>query len=648
MLFATAPEDPTRFLPLSMVLLLAFLVPILLARFRRMPVVVGEIVAGMIVGPSILGWVSNGPILTFMSDIGLAFLMFLAGLEIDFSAIFPRNPSKEKAGGVNVVRVAFIVYLLTLALAVPGVWLMNVWGLEGDFWLLVFVLSATSLGVLLPVLKERDMLGSAYGRVIFINAMLADFITVLVLTFYLITLDKGFNLEVFSIGLLFLAFAFFYQLGPGFVRLPAVRRFFEELSRATVQIKVRGAIAILMFFVVMAEFLGAELILGAFLGGMIISLLKGPDDEGLIHKLEAFGFGFFIPVFFILVGVDLDLRALTESPDSLLFLPALLVIALLVKVVPMLVSKKYFSWREVIGGGLLLNTHLSLEVAVAVIGTRTGLFDAATSTTVILFAVITVLVMPFLFGYVLPHVQKKIVRYTLIVGANDLGIRVAEQLRGHGDTVKFLDDDPAKVAAARQKGFTTFEPGNALSRLESLDPTELTSVLVLGEDEQENLKTSCKAKSLGVSNVIALARDPNLVAEFQQAGVKPFTPAIERATMISMMARNPDALAMLTSTTDERDIHEIQLSNPALHGKQLRSLKLPGDMLVLAIRRGNELMIPRGNTVLEMGDKLTILGDLTIMPDVQNWLEGYSSHLSYSRENHPETNSTSKSKDQET
>ena len=87
------------------------------------------------------------------------------------------------------------------------------------------------------------------------------------------------------------------------------RKLVEDLSQATVQIKVRGAIAIMMGFVVLAEVLGAELILGAFLAGMVISLIKAPQDEDLIHKLEAFGFGFFIPVFFIMVGVELDLVA---------------------------------------------------------------------------------------------------------------------------------------------------------------------------------------------------------------------------------------------------------------------------------------------------------------------------------------------------
>ena len=381
------PEDPTRFIPLLIVLGLAFVIPLLFSRFQRLPVVVGEILFGVLVGPSLLGWVTEGPILTFMSDIGLAFLMFLAGMEIEFDLIFGGRQRKKE--GPNILRSSLLIYGLTVALSVLGVLLARQIGIHGDMWLLVFVLSATSLGVLLPILKERGLLASAFGQLVFLTAMLADFITVILLTVRLIILDKGFDLEVFSLGLLFLVFLIFYRVGPEIVRLSAVSDLIDRLSGATVQIKVRGAIAILMAFVVMAEFVDAELILGAFLAGMIISLLRRPQDDGLIHNLEAFGFGFFVPIFFIMVGVGLDIRSLLSSPALLAALPGFLGIALVIKLLPMLVVKRHFGWRELLAGGLLLNTHLSLEVAVAVIGLRAGLFDQATSTTAVSYTHLT-------------------------------------------------------------------------------------------------------------------------------------------------------------------------------------------------------------------------------------------------------------------
>ena len=251
-------EQSTRFVPLLIVLALAFLVPILLARFRRLPIVVGEIAAGILVGASGLGWVTEGPILDFMGDVGLAFLMFLAGMEINFSSLFPErsyeeNPSKQ-SNGPNILLLSLLVYGITLLLAVPGGFLVRSLGLNADPWLLAFILSATSLGVLLPILKERKLTNSPFGQLVFISATLADFVTVILFTIYIITFNQGFDLEIFSIGLLFLAFLVFFRFGPPFVRIPVVSRFFDEMSRATVQIKVRGALAILLAFVVLAEY----------------------------------------------------------------------------------------------------------------------------------------------------------------------------------------------------------------------------------------------------------------------------------------------------------------------------------------------------------------------------------------------------------
>lgn len=617
--FAVAPEDPGRFLPLLIVLFLAFLVPLLLGRFKRLPVVVGEIIAGVIVGPSVLGWVSDGPILTFMGDIGLAFLMFLAGLEIDFDMLFPRKGQKAK--GPNVGLLALLIYGLTLALAIPGAMLVNRIGLQGEQWLLVFILSATSLGVLLPVLKERDMLSDRFGQTIFITAMLADFITVLLLTVYLITDNRGFDPEIFSLGLLFLAFILFYRFGPGLVRIPAVRRIFDELSRATIQIKIRGAIVILMSFVVLAEFVDAELILGAFLAGMIISLLKGSDDDPLVHKLEAFGFGFFIPVFFILVGLDLDLQALAESPESLLALPEFFLIAIVVKVVPMIFMRKFFSWREIFGGGFLLNTHLSLEVAISVIGLRAGLFDAATATTVILFSVVTVVLMPFLFGVILPFVPKQVKRFALIVGGTDLGLRVAQELRAHGEDVRFIEEDLKWKQTITEGGFELLEAPPRADSLDLVQASEVKSLLLLGKDEQNSLEVGRAACGRDIRNVIALVRNPEKLEDFQHAGIKPFTPAVQRATMITMMALNPDAYTLLTTAQDDRAVRRMTIKNQAIAGKKLREMSLPGDLLVLALRRGTELIIPRGDTVLDTGDSLTLVGNIDAVDEIRAFIE---------------------------
>ena len=602
---AGPPEDPTRFIPLLIVLGLAFVIPLLLSNFRRLPVVVGEIIFGVLVGPSLLGWVTEGPILAFMSDIGLAFLMFLAGMEIEFGMIFGRE-GKKKQNGPNVLVSSLLIYGLTLALAFGGAFLAGMIGIRGDLFLLAFVLSATSLGVLLPILKERGLLGTPFGQVVFLTAMLADFITVILLTVHLIVQDQGFNLEIFSLGLLFLAFLLFYRVGPGLVRLPPVRSLLDRLSSATVQIKVRGAIAILMAFVVMAEFVDAELILGAFLAGMIISLIKRPEDEGLIHNLEAFGFGFFVPIFFIMVGVGLDVQSLLSSPELLVALPGFLLIALVIKLLPMLVVKRNFSWKELFAGGILLNTHLSLEVAVAVIGLRAGLLDQATSTTVIVFAVLTVILMPLVFSLLAPEAPEKDEPFVLILGTSKLAVTVAQQLRAHGDPIQFMLCDPTEEHTLTDESFPCLDI--SMEEVDQLETERVRTALVLYGDDLKNLELSGKLREAGVQSVIAQVVDPKHLPEFDELGVKTFSPALERATMVSMMARNPNILALLTTTSDERDSVEVIVRSPSAAGKRLRDLRLPGDLLVLAVRRNHQLLIPRGGFDFELGDRVSILG----------------------------------------
>ena len=622
-------EQSTRFVPLLIVLALAFFVPVIFSRFRRLPIVIGEIAAGILIGTSGLGWVSEGPILDFMGDVGLAFLMFLAGMEIDFSRLFPERreeePYSSKKSEPNTLLISFIVYIFTLILAVPGGFLLQRFGLKADPWLLAFILSATSLGVLLPILKERKMTDTPFGQFVFLSATLADFITVILFTIYVITFNRGFDMQIFSIGLLFVAFLVFFRFGPGFVRIPVVSRFFTEMSRATVQIKVRGALAILLAFVVLAEFVNAELILGAFLAGMIISLLKAPSDDGLVHRLEAFGFGFFIPIFFILVGTTLDLQALFESPESLFFLPVLLLVSLIVKVVPVLPLKRYFSWRELLAGGALLNTHLSLEIAVAVIGLRVGLLDAVSNVTVILFAVLTVVVMPLFFGAILPYEEKKPIRYKLISGSNETSIKVANELRQHGDLVRFIAGDVAASMVIEKDGFEIVPESIAEQYLKKLNPGEVEAFLALHENGSRNLELARIARKSGIGNIVAYVVDPNLLPEFKQLNVQAYTPAVQRATLISMMARSPDAFNLLSSYQDENDTIEIVLSNTSLTQRPLRILKLPGDCLVLAIRRGEELFVPRGNTELLNGDKLTLFGPKDMLEAIRYWLENNNS-----------------------
>ena len=633
-------EENLNFVPLLLVLLLAFAVPLLLGRIHWLPVVVGEILAGVLIGHSGLNLVNESAMLEVMSNIGLAFLMFLAGMEIDFDRLLRslngRGKKTPHETNRNPITIAGLVYLLTLALAIPGGFLLNRLGMEADPWLLTFILSATSLGVLLPILKQREMTHTKAGQAIFYTALLADFVTVILLTVYLITLDRGLDLEVFSVGLLFLAFFLFQRILGQFFRLRGVRALVEELSQVTVQIKVRGAIAILLTFVVLAGFLGVEIILGAFLAGMIISLLKSPEDIDLVNKLEAFGFGFFIPVFFILVGVNLDLQALFDSPQSLLALPVLMVIALAVKTLPALLFRRLLSWRETLSGAMLLNVHLSLEIAVAVIGLRSGLLSPAANVQIILFSILTVFFMPIIFNALMPPLSIKEDRFMLVFGAEDLGLRVANVLKQHDERVRFLEPDPRLVEVARQAGFETIHATSIVKCLQEASKGSIQGLLVLSSDDTRNLLVCHAALSQGLENIITMVNNPARLSDYRTLDVKVFTPNIYRPALLALMARSPNIFNLLTSTTETQDVREVHLRNPLWAGERLHSLGLPGNLLVLAISRNGDLIVPHGNTRLELDDRLTLFGMQENLQEATDLLETGRTVHSMGRDHAPQ------------
>ncbi len=394
----------------------------------------------------------------------------------------------------------------------------------------------------------------------------------------------------------------------------------EELSQATIQLKVRGAIAILLTFVVLAEFVDAELILGAFLAGMVIAFIKAPEDETLIEKLEAFGFGFFIPVFFILVGVNLDLKSLGESTEGLLMLPLLFFMAMIVKIVPSLYFRRFLSWRETLAGGFLLNTHLSLEIAVAVLGLRSGLLTPAGKTTITLFAILSVLIMPMIFGYLAPAIKPKKKEMIAIFGAGRKGLDLAKELTSHGELVLFLDDEARIVKQAIENGFDAEQIVNSQVS-DILDPNKIKPFVTLCQDDKQNLSLSRIAAAKGIQHIVACVHDLSYIQDFKKLNVQTYIPEKSQSTMLALMARNPDVFSLLTSTTDEKDVREIFLQNPNLAGKRLRDLKLPGDLWILAIRRSGELMIPHASDRLELGDRLTILGTLEELDEGYELLE---------------------------
>jgi Kef-type K+ transport system membrane component KefB/Trk K+ transport system NAD-binding subunit len=611
-------EESRSFIPLLLVVFLAFLVPILLSRSKRfrLPIVVGEILVGILVGRSGFGWVQHhDPTLNLLSEFGFVFLMFLSGMEIDFSSLGINQPrggdtNKRRWGPVHLGSLSFILTLVISAALGFGLYLL---GYVQDIWIMALILSTTSLGVVVPVLKERRLSSGIYGQSVLIAALIADFATMILITVDVAILSHGLTFDILLVGVLFVAFFFMTRFGNFFFnQVPLVRNILEELSHATAQIKVRLAFSMMLTFVVLAEVLGAEVILGAFLAGAIVSLLRQPEDEALVDQLESIGFGFFIPIFFIMVGVEFNLAALLSSPDAILLVPALLLAAFLVKFLPALVFRLRFSWRETFGIGALMSSRLSLIIAASAIGLRLGVISEPINADIILVAIITVTVSPLVFLRIIPEISDSQRRPIIVVGAGSLGLHVAGQVAAHQEWVIVLDIEEQRIERARQMGFDSF-----IACLDCRDEEVIPymdkakSLVCVYSDVEKNYEVCYHARTTyGIEHVVTRIDVPGEIPRFEKLGVTTMNAAVDQATLLSILVRNPDAYELLTRTTDDKEVREIVVRNPVYYGLTLTDLNLPGDLLVMAINRGGQLMVPQGNTVINQGDHLTIVGSL--------------------------------------
>lgn len=610
-------EESITFYPLLIVIFLAFIVPILLSRFKmlRIPIVVGEIIAGIIVGGSVLGIVQqHDPVLDLLSEFGFVFLMFLSGMEVDFSAIgFGGGSSdgKFRLSNMGPLPLAVFTFILTLILSTGIGFGLQAMGMVRNPWMMALILSTTSLGVVVPVLKEKNLTSGRYGQTILLASLIADFVTMLLITVLVAVLSGGLTLEILLIGLLFVAFFLMYRFGDFiFNRIPRVRGLMDELSHATSQIKIRLAFTIMLSFVVLSEFLGTEIILGAFLAGAIISLLRQPDDAEVIHQMEAVGYGFFIPIFFIMVGVDFDLRAIISSPSALLLEPILLLSAILVKFVPTLLMRFSYSWRETLGAGALLSSRLSLIIAASAIGLRLGVISGPVNSDIILVAIITVTVAPLLFGQLVPDSKKEEPELVVVFGAGSLGTEVGRQLQNHNEKVVLIDFDERRAQKAQKFGLEVI-----LGHVDQFDPitdpilNQAKSVICIYSDIEVNYRVCLFVHTYyGIDDIVARVSVPVEVNRFERLGVKTVNAAMDQATLLVMLARNPAVYELLTRTDDDKEVCEVIVHNPEYMNVPLREIEFPMEILVLAIRRDGELMVPHGSTKLIEGDHLTLLG----------------------------------------
>jgi Kef-type K+ transport system membrane component KefB len=378
---------------LLIVVAVAFAAPFLLGLrpSLRLPSVVLEIIAGIIVGPSVLGLAEVDEAIEVIALVGLAFVLFLAGLEIEF----------DKLRG-SVLRLTALGFALSFVIALIVALGLQAAGLVETPLLIAIILCATSLGVLIPVLKDAGEINSTFGQLIIAAASVADFGAIILLSIFF-SGEGGTGSTLLLLGSLFVLAAVVYGATKGAEHSMRIRADLVRLQDTTAQIRVRAALLLFVGFAAVAEALGLEVILGAFVAGAIVSLAD--RDRAMTHpdfrrKLEAIGFGFFIPVFFVASGVRFDLDALTASASSLLMVPVFLAALVAVRGIPAALYRSRLGARKAAIAGLMQSTSLPFIVASTAIGQELGLIDASGSAALIGAGLLSVLCFP-LVGLVL-------------------------------------------------------------------------------------------------------------------------------------------------------------------------------------------------------------------------------------------------------
>ncbi|WP_433306316.1 cation:proton antiporter domain-containing protein [Staphylococcus aureus] len=612
-----------EFLSLVIVVLAAFLTPIIVNRLNInfLPVVVAEILMGIVIGNSFLNIVERDSILNILSTLGFIFLMFLSGLEIDFKAFKKDKRARQGQnddessipGHLNLALTVFaFIMIISILLAYVFKWL----GLVDDVLLMVIIISTISLGVVVPTLKEMNIMRTTIGQFILLVAVLADLVTMILLTVYGAINGQGGSI-IWLIGILVVFTAISYILGVQFKRMS----FLQKLMDGTTQIGIRAVFALIILLVALAEGVGAENILGAFLAGVVVSLLN-PDEE-MVEKLDSFGYGFFIPIFFIMVGVDLNIPSLIKEPKLLIIIPILIVAFIISKLIPVMFIRRWFDMKTTIASAFLLTSTLSLVIAAAKISERLNAISAETSGILILSAVITCVFVPIIFKKLFPvpdEFNRKI--EVSLIGKNQLTIPIAQNLTSQLYDVTLYYRKDLSDRRQLSDDITMIEIADyEQDVLERLGLFDRDIVVCATNDDDINRKVAKLAKAHQVERVICRLESTTDDTELVDSGIEIFSSYLSNKILLKGLIETPNMLNLLSNV--ETSLYEIQMLNYKYENIQLRNFPFGGDIIFVRIIRNNESIVPHGDTQLRYGDRLIVTGAKEYVDELKRELEFY-------------------------
>lgn len=602
-------------LSLLIVMVAAMVIPLVMARFNiaSVPTAVAEILTGIILGKSLFNIVSPNATLNLMSTMGVIMLMFLSGMEINFD-LFKKQPgaAPNPKSPVNLAGQAFGLVIVTAAIL--GI-ILNQIGLFHDIFLATILFSTVALGVVIATLKEKEILGRPAGQTILLTAVLGEVVPMLALTIYA-SINGGNASRLWLIVLLFVA------------AIVLLRRFkqpfiwFNKISKATTQLDIRLAFFLMFILVTIAEQMGAENILGAFLAGMVMKLLE--PTEATQEKLTSIGYGFLIPFFFIMTGVKLNIKQLFANPQALALIPILVACFILAKLPTVLVFQRRFSKRNSFAGGFLTVTTITLVLPALQVARNLHAITSTQSDAFILAAVIVCIIGPIVFNSVYKLDKSDLIKQRVVIlGTNTATVPVAQQLSKNWYVIRMVTDN--------EDNYKTYNSEVVdLTYLPEIDETTLdkgeffdTDIMVAAfRNDRKNARLARLAKKHGVTRVIASQQNPNVdherIDQMVAQGVEIYNIFNVQLSVLRSMIESPSIIEMLNDT--EAGLFEATVRNQRYVGQELHTLPFIDKITVSRIYRNHRPISPHGDTIIELGDHILFTGNHLDAEETRNEL----------------------------
>ncbi|MGE4485997.1 MAG: cation:proton antiporter, partial [Oscillospiraceae bacterium] len=339
---------------------------------------------------SFLNVVHDDSWVIFLSDLGLAYLMYLNGFEIDFSE-FKSKDNKKK--NLKILFICFIMFLISLIISYIISYLLFRFGLIQNTLFFTFLLSATAPGLLVPLLKEKNLSDTDFGQTLLIFSLMCEFLCLIAITLVSSSMEEGISYRSFLFIVVIASSVLLYAIA----RRVLNKYKFSAETFSGLHMEVRASFAVILILVAISQAVGAEIVFGSFIAGVIFSVISGRARDDLKDKVDIIGYGFLVPIFFIEVGINVDIKEVFTDPIMLLLIPLILLAFYIVKLIPTVMLSSSYGRKKAFSSSFLLSAQLSLMIVGLQIARTLDVISGATYSLFVFTTIISCLLFPLLF-----------------------------------------------------------------------------------------------------------------------------------------------------------------------------------------------------------------------------------------------------------